>query len=142
MAFFIFSQTTGVCHCEIFSPPPPPPHIKFPSLLFYFTRYFNSVRDFLIQTFLELSLKLIAETFPLHSNVKKPRENNNSHVFLLKCLRTINIEAAGGKPSSPSNSSISFQTRLLYKKAIPTLIILKLLDPRDFPHKMSLILSH
>ena len=51
------------------------PHIKFPSLLFYFTRYFNSVRDFLIQTFLELSLKLIAETFPLHSNVKKPREN-------------------------------------------------------------------
>ena len=40
-----------------------------------FTRYFNSVRDFLIQTFLELSLKLIAETFPLHSNVKKPREN-------------------------------------------------------------------
>ena len=55
--------------------PPLAPHIKFPSLLFHFTRYFNSVRDFLIQTFLELSLKLIAETFPLHSNVKKPREH-------------------------------------------------------------------
>ena len=74
MAFFIFSNNRSLPLRDIL-PSPRPPHIKFPSLLFYFTRYFNSVRDFLIQTFLELSLKLIAETFPLHSNVKKPREN-------------------------------------------------------------------